>query len=463
MRKATNTGKNSTFPTISTMLPSGKAGRDENGTYHNALGLESTENMRHVSVIWQNKCIPVSEFAADIKEQQKQKFDKLMGVDELRLSDELKLADGTGFTTNGLMTMPRNAMKQGVVEYLAESLGEYGNVSDDDIRRAKSDLAHYLNIELDHVSAQRETTLSTRLAKKQNQLQEPNLTPSTAKRLKLDILELETRLQESKKFTVRTRNDDDGNQVIRYVASERYGVINNDTVMDIISGSLPGGWGDSLASHAWNDGDSMIGNVLIPDYVKNRPDSEYGIGISFKNSEIGRYRFEICPFLFRAICLNGCIWGRSNSVIGIDKKHLGEINLDEIKIQVQNAVKLALAEGEQVLELFDVSKEITVENQPQLVASLAKEFKLTIPQGRAWLNAIGDEPGETVFHTIQGLTKASQSFTGDVRQTMEETAGLILAPSLTANIDAIASMWEKFSVRAESLTPEQVSVYATAK
>lgn len=463
MRKATLEGKNSTFPTISTMLPSGKAGRDENGTYHNALGLESTENMRHVSVIWQNKCVPVSEFAADVKEQQRFKFDRLMGADALRLSDDLRLSDGTSFTLNGLMTMPRNAMKQGFVEYLAKDLGDYGNVSESDAIRAKSDLAHYLNLELDHLAAKRDDVLSTRLAKKQGQLAEPGIVPSLAKKLQADIQDLETRLQESKKFTVRTRNDDKGNQVVRYVASERYGVINNDTVMDIISGALPGGWGDSLASHAWNDGDSMIGNVLLPDYIKNRPDSEYGIGISFKNSEIGRYRFEICPFLFRAICLNGCIWGRSNSVIGIDKKHLGEINLDEIKMQVQEAVKLALAEGEQVLELFDITKEITVENQPQLVASLAKEFKLTIPQGRAWLNAIGDEPGETVFHTIQGLTKASQSFTGDVRQTMEETAGLILAPSLTADIDAIASMWEKFSVRAESLTPEQVAVYATAR
>jgi hypothetical protein len=463
MRLASTQGKNSTFPTITTMLPSGTAGRDENGTYHNALGLESTENMRHVSVIWQKKCIPVSEFAADVKEQQKFKFDRLMGADSLRLSDDLRLSDGTSFTLNGLMTMPRNAMKQGFVEYLAKDLGDYGNVSESDATRAKSDLAHYLNLELGHLSAQRDATLSTRLAKKKAQLSESGIVPSLSKKLKAEIQDLETRLQESKKFTVRTRNDDDGNQVVRYVASERYGVINNDTVMDIISGALPGGWGDSLASHAWNDGDSMIGNVLLPDYIKTRTDSEYGIGISFKNSEIGRYRFEICPFLFRAICLNGCIWGRSNSVIGIDKKHLGEINLDEIRMQVQAAVKLALAEGEQVLELFDITKEITVENQTQLVASLAKEFKLTIPQGRAWLNAIGDEPGETVFHTIQGLTKASQSFTGDVRQTMEETAGLILAPSLTADIDAIASMWEKFSVRAESLTPEQVAVYATAR
>lgn len=462
MRKATLEGKNSTFPTITTMLPSGTAGRDENGTYHNALGLESTENMRHVSVIWQKKCIPVSEFAADVKEQQKFKFDRLMGANELRLSDDLRLSDGTSFTLNGLMTMPRNAMKQGFVEYLAKDLGDYGNVSESDATRAKSDLAHYLNLELDHLSAQRDTTLSTRLAKKQAQLAESGIVPSLSKKLKAEIQDLETRLKESKKFTVRTRNDDDGNQVVRYVASERYGVINNDTVMDIISGALPGGWGDSLASHAWNDGDSMIGNVLLPDYIKNRPDSEYGIGISFKNSEIGRYRFEICPFLFRAICLNGCIWGRSNSVIGIDKKHLGEINLDEIKMQVQEAVKLALAEGEQVLCLFDKSKEITVENQTELVASLSKEYKLTIPQGRAWLKGIEAEPGDTVFHTIQGLTKAAQGFTGDARTTMETTAGMILAPSLDADIDAIASMWDKFSLRAESLTEDQLKAYVTA-
>jgi hypothetical protein len=167
--------------------------------------------------------------------------------------------------------------------------------------------------------------------------------------------------------------------------------------------------------------------------------------------------------LFRAICLNGCIWGRSNAVITVDKKHLGTIDLVKIGDEVREAIRIALSEGEQVLELFDTVKEITVVNQNQLIASLAKEYKLTIPQGRAWIKGMESEPGDTVFHVIQGLTKSAQDFTGDARQVMEETAGLILAPSLTADIDAIAGMWSKFATRAESLTDEQVKAYVTAK
>lgn len=436
--------------------------RNENGTYQNFLGLETSEDFKRVSIIWQRQCVPLSEFAADVHEQQKHKFDRIMGANELRLTDDLKLSDGTGFTLSGLLTMPRKSMKQGFVDYLAESVEKYDNVSDSDITRAKSDLAYYLNMELDHAETTRDTTLSARLDKKRDELSVARI-PSLTRKLTSEISDLENRLQDSKKFTVRTRNDDDGNQVIRYVASERYGVINNSDVMQVLSEALRGSWSDCYASHAWNDGDSMIGNVLVPDWVKNRPDSEYGVGISFKNSEIGRFRFEITPFLYRAICRNGCIWGRSNSVIGVDKKHLGKIDLEAIRIQVQNAVKVALNDGEQVLELFDITKEIPVTNQAGLVASLSKDYKLTLPQGRAWLDAISDEPGDTVFHTIQGLTKAAQGFTGDVRQNMEETAGLILAPSITADIDAIAAMWGKFSVRAESLTEDQVKVYATAR
>ena len=459
MRLANETGINATFPKVSTMLPGGKAGRREDGTYFNALGLESTETMRHVSKIWQNKCVPLSDFAADIDEQAKYKKDNLLSTDELRLTENLTLSDGTGFTLSGLKSMPRNAMKQGFIDYLAEDLGNYADTSDEKMSKAKSDLAFYLNVELDHLSGVRDEKLATRLATKENQLAEGGLPKSRTDILKDEIKSLKARLNDSQKFLVRTRRDDDGNQVVRYVASERYGVIDNADVMKIIGEAIRGGWGDSLASHAWNDGDSMIGNVLVPDYMKARPDSDYGIGFSFRNSEIGRFRFVICPFLFRAICLNGCIWGRSNSVISVDKKHLGEIKMDEIAAQVKESIKIALAEGEQVLELFDKSKEITVANQAQLVAALSMEHKLTIPQGRAWLSGIADEPGDTVFHTIQGLTKAAQSFNADARTKMEETAGLILSPSLDSSLDEIAAQWNKFETFAARLDEKKIGQY----
>jgi hypothetical protein len=133
-----------------------------------------------------------------------------------------------------------------------------------------------------------------------------------------------------------------------------------------------------------------------------------------------------------------------------------------IAAEVKNAIAVALAEGEQVLELFDKSKEITVVNQTELVAALSKEYKLTIPQGRAWLNGIAAEPGDTVFHMVQGLTRAAQDFVGDSRRNMEEVAGLIVAPSLTAEIDDIAKLWDKFGLMGERLTEDQVKTYVTA-
>jgi hypothetical protein len=434
----------------------GSARRDENGTYYNALGLESTEEHKHVSVIWQNKCIPLYDFAGDIKKQQEHKFDRILNVDELKLTDKLTLKDGTGFTMNGLLTFPRNSMRQGMVEYLTSD-------SPLDKPRALADLAYYLNTELDKVAGNRDTVLENRLERKKSALADTSLVPSAVKKLQQEIEQVENRLNDSKKFIVRFRNDDDDNSVARFVGSDRYGVINNEDVIQAVVDALPGGGSDALVSHAWTDGDNMIGNILLPDYIKTRPDSEYGVGISFKNSEIGRFRFKIQAFLFRAICLNGCIWGRSNVdntiEINIDKKHLGQIDMAAIYAQVYNTVRVALNEGEQVLELFDITKEVTVQNQDRLIASLTKELKLTIPQGRAWIEAVKAEPGETVFHTIQGLTRAAQEYNGDTRQAMEESAGMILAPSLESDIDSIAKMWKKFEVRAESLSEKELKSY----
>ncbi len=129
MRLANNP-QNTTFD-----ITLGSARRDENGTYYNALGLESTEEHKHVSVIWQKKCIPLYDFAGDIKEQQEHKFDRILNVDELKLTDKLTLKDGTGFTMNGLLTFPRNSMRQGMVEYLTSD-------SPLDKPRALADLAY---------------------------------------------------------------------------------------------------------------------------------------------------------------------------------------------------------------------------------------------------------------------------------------------------------------------------------
>ncbi len=69
---------------------------------------------------------------------------------------------------------------------------------------------------------------------------------------------------------------------------------------------IPGG----RLSHWRGDADTLWGNVLIPDTIRQESDSDYGGMVSIGNSEIRERRITSRPSVFRAICFNGCIWDR---------------------------------------------------------------------------------------------------------------------------------------------------------
>ena len=118
-----------------------------------------------------------------------------------------------------------------------------------------------------------------------------------------------------KRFNAKHRKDrlwrgrDDG--TLRACLSDRYTIINNNWYLAFIE-SLIGK--DALVSHWRGDGDSMRFNVLVPDSVRDTDDGEYGGMISCGNSEIGSGSLYALPSLFRAICMNGCIWDQTKGV-----------------------------------------------------------------------------------------------------------------------------------------------------
>jgi hypothetical protein len=70
-------------------------------------------------------------------------------------------------------------------------------------------------------------------------------------------------------------------------------VLDNLDALEFIADALPSGsnLNDALASHFFNNGDDIQGNILLPDYIKEQPDSDYGVGISFRNSEIRKFPY----------------------------------------------------------------------------------------------------------------------------------------------------------------------------
>jgi hypothetical protein len=414
----------SVFTAVQSLQPKdgATAKQDANGNWVNAIGLQSTATHRHVAKVWQDKCSPLADFIESVKVQSKTKFDLVKPESDVRLKDGKTLNNGMAILPSGLQSLGDFAgMPASIISFLQE-------------REYDEDLTRFINTELD-----RRVTSWADAGKN------------------------------SREFRVRVRQDDNGNDAVRAVVSGRYGVIDNHEAMEMIANSLPS-LSDALASHISNDGDDIFGNVLLPDYMKSEPDSDYGVGIAFRNSEIKNSTFNISPFLFRAICLNGMIWGRKDSIIKINQKHLGNIDRVDLQAQVTKAVKTALTHGNDLLTLLGHSKQVKVENPLQVIAQLCrdKEINFTIEQGRAWhkgyLESLSETNGHfhdrSAFGIVNGLTRSAQLYKGSTRESMETVASMILSPAIDADLQAISKRWGRITDNASQLKEKVVQQYA---
>ena len=396
------------------------AKQDANGNWFNAIGLESTASHRHVAKQWQSKCTQFADFVQTVKEQSASKYDLVVPESNVRLKDSNTLTNDMTLTKSGLNCLRAfTDVPSSMISFLEER--GYGE-----------DLTRFVNNELD--------------------LREKDWFDGG---------------KDSREFRIRVRKDDDGADNVRAVVSGRYGVIDNHEAVEMIANALPS-LTDALASHISNDGDDIFGNVLLPDYMKSEPDSDYGVGIAFRNSEIKNSTFKVSPFLFRAICLNGMIWGRENSKNQINQKHLGNINRAELQEQVTNAVIEALSQGNDLLTLLGYSKQVKVDRPLQVIAQLSINEGLTIEQGRAWhkgylesLNeASGDLHERSAFGVINGLTRSAQEYKGSMRENMETIATKILSPAINSDLQAISKRWGRISDNANQLKENIVQKYS---
>lgn len=376
------------------------AKQDDNGNWFNAIGLQSTETHKHVAKIWQDKCISLESFYSTLKAQDANKVDVVKAESAIRLKDSSTLLDGTPLTKSGMNSLRLfTDIPSSMISFMEE-------------RGYNDELVKFVNDELNR----REQDWSNKG-------------------------------KDSREFRVRTRHDDEGNPVARAIVSERYGVIDNLEAMEMIIDALPSkdAIKDALASHLHNDGDDMFGNLLLPDNIKSEPDSDYGVGIAFRNSEVRNSTFKVSPFLFRAICLNGMIWGRQDSSIKVNQRHMGNIDKQELREEVRRAIVVALSQGNDLLALLGHSKHVEVKNPEQVIAQLSRDNKMTIAQGKLWhkgyleslQEASGHSHDRTAFGIVNGLTRSAQQYTGSTREQMETIASAILAPAIDADLSLI--------------------------
>lgn len=249
------------------------------------------------------------------------------------------------------------------------------------------------------------------------------------------------RIEQDKQFRLRTYTDG----TCRAFVTDKYAPVDNRWYLETLAEFIPGG----RFSHWRGDEDTIYGNVLIPDTIMDygADDSDYGGMISVGNCEIGTRRISQTPSLFRAICMNGCIWGQTAGE-KIRRVHRGNIDLNSLKLEIakniQHQIPLLAPGIKKFLETR--SLETGKASIKGVIASVASDYKLSKREATEFLSQYGEfEAGHrNLFGIINGLTRAGQKFDNTTWVRFDEIAGSLMETS--------ADRWATILRRADTFT-----------
>jgi hypothetical protein len=223
---------------------------------------------------------------------------------------------------------------------------------------------------------------------------------------------------------IRCFNDD----TVRAILSTKYSPIDNLWLIEVLNKAIP----DGLISHCRGDSDTIYANILMPDSIRFDNDSDYGGMFSISNCEIGKRALATRPSLFRAICQNGCIWGKHK---GIDfrRKHIGLVMNDELAEAIADNLYEQIPVIDSVREAFLKTRHNKIVGVAPLpiIYSVAKEFNLSNKEADQWIVEWQKEEGgeNTQFALINGLTRAGQKFNNDRWVQIDTIAGELVTES----------------------------------
>jgi hypothetical protein len=259
--------------------------------------------------------------------------------------------------------------------------------------------------------------------------------------LKLAIKNGQQKCKSDKNLLFRTYNDG----TLRGVMSDRYSIIDNRWYLEVLSKMIPGG---RLSHFQFSDADTIYGNVLIPDTIRQESDSDYGGMLSISNCEIGKRLLSQTPSIFRAICMNGCIWGQKSG-IEMRQRHIHVDYMEVVKRIQENIQKQIPLLNNGVDKLLECHKIRATSTMFRLFGHVAKEYQFTDSFARECKTQWDVHSKEkTAFGVIDAITRAGQKFDGDVWVKADGVAGQIMQMS--------TQKWDAMNVNANQLTEEQL-------
>jgi hypothetical protein len=249
------------------------------------------------------------------------------------------------------------------------------------------------------------------------------------------------RIEPTVKYKVRCHNDG----TMRAFLSEKYAEVDNRWYLEQIKNIVPAG----RLSHWKGDSDTIWGNVLIPDTIREEDDSDYGGMVSIGNCEIGKRNVKSLPSVFRAICMNGCIWDQTKGY-EIKVRHIGDIDLDQLSLKLRNNIEAQIPLLPQGIErmLGVRAKGTDGISMKNLIAATADTHKIDKRGASAILRAwVKDESpiapeDRSLFDIVNSVTRAGQTLDNQSWVRFDEIGGQL--------VNYTDNQWSNLKSRAES-------------
>lgn len=238
---------------------------------------------------------------------------------------------------------------------------------------------------------------------------------------------------------------------IRSVQSDRYGVIDNEFLLETLEKVIPEG---GFVHWKGND-DDILANILVPNGSRSAEDSDYGGIISISNSEVGRRLCKFTPGVFRSLCLNGMVFDRKNEE-PVKRKHIGKIDLESLRAIISGKITKHLELLPQGINAILESKGAFLPeglSHKNVLAQIAMSHKLNKNESIELEPAYQVEPSRTKFGIINAITRASQKMNGDSWAELNSFAGDIAENS---------SSWQMLIKKSKTLTEEEVNKLVVA-
>ena len=241
-----------------------------------------------------------------------------------------------------------------------------------------------------------------------------------------------------KVFRLRTYTDG----TARAMLTDQYAPVDNRWYLNVLKEFLPMG----RFSHNKSDEDTMYANILLPDTIIDKStddDSDYGGMVSVGNCEIGKRRLSQYPSIFRAICMNGCIWGQKKGQ-KISKVHRGTINLDSLKVAIAENISLQLELLPTGLDKFLATRAQGFKGSAKsIIAAVAQDCRLNKVEAMETLKQYGQHEThhKSLFGVINAITRAGQTGSNEGWVRLDEIGGSLLevTPNRWDKLNTIAS------------------------